>query len=171
MIHFGQGAGAEAPVSQSCQLLPSVNFKLNPLSLSWTTEGVQETWITQCPRPTSQVERIQHGQPRGSFWSAASNEDYPAMSAKPHDPSGINERLSCDHKTAFSLEPVEPSRVRNEHNPKTKGIRLISLHVVKILALYHTSQSYVGREQINSYRIDLSRIPFWYQSQKVLKLH
>lgn len=108
MIHFGQGAGAEAPVSQSCQLLPSVNFKLNPLSLSWTTEGVQKTWITQCPRPTSQVERIQHGQPRGSFWSAASNEDYPAMSAKPHEPSGINERLSCDHKTAFSLEPVEP---------------------------------------------------------------
>lgn len=66
------------------------------------------TWITQCPRPTSQVERIEHGQPRGSFWSAASNVDYPAMSAKPHEPSGINERLSCDHKTAFSLEPVEP---------------------------------------------------------------
>lgn len=77
------------------------------------------------------------------------------MSAKPHEPSGINERLLCDHKTAFSLEPVEPRRVCNEHNPKTKGIRLISLHVVKILSLNHTSQSYLGREQINSYRIGL----------------
>lgn len=39
-------------------------------------------------------------------------------------PTSINERLSCDHKTAFSLVPVEPPQGMVHTEPQDKGIQI-----------------------------------------------